>query len=502
MAYEIPINTSSLDVVIAKFKEAAAVVDNLNSSITSGERAMRGMARAGDSMPGGGAGGGGFGGRGRGPSNRVYDIARGAEQRYDIASRRLETARATGNSTLIADAQANLIRQERARARQRELIEGSATHGNAVWDAFMSSRIGPGGKLYPLVNRLRAAGFGSQEQLQAHFAGQGMTPQAAAAAASAAAGSRVSNTAGALQNLGMSAATAGRIAPGIASAASTVASLASAAMPLLIPGAVALAGAVVIGAGANAAAASYRTGGDLYYRSGSSTAAVGQLRGIGAFLGKDAGAASDALAGSLHNGSYGAAVLASRGIVDMGSMTKDRGENYLRAIDELVKMPESQAIRVARDTGMQDELWMRDLSPESRKRVMDSYRESGTDAERQSEAEYRGSKERLGASWDRMVRAVGKPIIDTFNAAVDGLSDPFSPSDPALKPKNKKTGTGASAKDDNTAAVEELTRTLKDGREQVGGGARSMGSVPAGWKLTTMDTALKGEAMALGAFGV
>ena len=492
MAYEIPINTGPLDAIIGKFNDAAAAVERMNASVSKGERAMRGLDQAS---------GGGFGSRGRGPNNRVYDIARGAEQRYDIASRRLETARATGNSTLIADAQANLIRQERARARQRELIEGSATHGNAVWDAFMSSRIGPGGKLYPLVNRLRAAGFGSQEQLQAHFAGQGMTPQAAAAAASAAAGSRVSNTAGALQNLGMSAATAGRLAPGIASAASTVASLASAAMPLLIPGAVALAGAVVIGAGANAAAASYRTGGDLYYRSGSSTTGVGQLRGIGAFLGKDAGAASDALAGALHNGSYGAAVLASRGIVDMGSMTKDRGKNYLRAIDELVKMPESQAIRVARDTGMQDELWMRDLSPDVRSKLMDSYADSGSPGERRAAADFKGRGEINGAQWDKLTRQVMDPLVKFGSWVLGGFGeDDAWEQAKAIGNKGKKTV--SSAKDDNTAAVEELTRTLKSGREQIGGGSRSMGSVPAGWRLTTMDTALKGQAMALGAFGV
>jgi hypothetical protein len=500
MAYEIPISTGPLDAVINKFNDAAAAVERMNASVSKGERAMRGLDRASAGVGGGSTGGGGGVGRGRGPNSRVYDIARGAEQRYDIAARRLQQAEATGNQTLIADARANLIRQERARARQRELVEGSATHGNAVWDAFMSSRIGPGGKLYPLVNRLRAAGFGSQEQLQAHFAAQGMGPQAAAAAASAASASRVSNTAGALQNLGVSAATAGRIAPNVAAAASTVASLASAAMPLLIPGAVALAGAVVVGGAANAAAASYRAGGDLYYRSGSSAAGVGQLRGIGAFLGKDAGAASDALAGALHNGSYGAAILNSRGIVDMGSFTKDRGLNYRRAIEELTKMPESQAIRVARDTGLQDELWMRNLSPESRKRMLDSYDAASSPDEMNSEAEYRGSKVRLGASWDKMVRTIGKPIIDTFNAAIDGLTDPFSPSDPALKPKGKASP--AKAKDDNTAAVEELTRTLKGGRDQVGGGSRSMGAVPAGWKLMTMDSALKSDAMAMGAFGV
>jgi hypothetical protein len=29
-----------------------------------------------------------------------------------------------------------------------------------------------------------------------------------------------------------------------------------------------------------------------------------------------------------------------------------------------------------------------------------------------------------------------------------------------------------------------------------------MGAVPAGWKLMTMDSALKSDAMAMGAFGV
>jgi hypothetical protein len=516
MAYEIPINTSSLDAVIAKFKEAAAAVDTLNGSITSGERAMRGMARASDAMPGGsgsGSGGGGGFGRGRGPNNRVYDIARGAEQRYEIAQRRLDQARATGNKTLIADAQANLIRQERARARQRELVEGSATHGNAVWEAFMSSRIGPGGKLYPLVNRLRAAGFGSQEQLQAHFANQGMAPAAAAKAAQTAAASKVSNTSGALQNLGLSAATAEKIAPGIAGAASAVARLASAAMPLLIPGAIALAGAVGVGVAAENTSQMYRETGNLYYRSGSTPRGVGKLKGLGEFFGKDAGAASDALAGALHNGSYGAAVLNSRGVVDMGSFTRDRGANYIRAINELVKMKESDAIRVARDTGLQDELWIRDLSQRSRDRLMNTYEDMGSDEERHAEAEYTANKIRLGAKGNKLARMIGNPLVNGANKAMEGMeliaavtgklidsaihhTNPFDPG------KGEKSKPEKSAIEENTDAINEHTRTLKDGREQIGGGSRSMGAVPAGWKLMTMDTALKSQAMALGAFGV
>jgi len=261
---------------------------------------------------------------------------------------------------------------------------------------------------------------------------------------------------------------------------------------------------VVVGGAANAAAASYRAGGDLYYRSGSSAAGVGQLRGIGAFLGKDAGAASDALAGALHNGSYGAAILNSRGIVDMGSFTKDRGANYIRAIKELVKMPEAQAIRVARDTGLQDELWLRDLSPESRKRVMDSYGESGSPAERRAEAEYRGSKEILGSKWDRFARQIGAPAVAIATGAIDFVSQVLDPGAAAREAGRRMSGR-KEAKDpvgDNTDAIQDLTRTLKGGRDQVGGGSRSMGAVPAGWKLMTMDSALKGQAMAMGAFGV
>jgi len=499
MAYEIPISTGPLDAVINKFNDAAAAVERMNASVSKGERAMRGLDRA-------------SGGNGRGPASRVYDIARGAEQRYDIAARRLETARATGNSTLIADAQANLIRQERARARQRELVEGSATHGNAVWDAISSSRIGPGGKLYPLVNRLRAAGFGSQEELQAHFAAQGMGPQAAAAAASAASASRVSNTAGALQNLGVSAATAGRIAPNVAGSASAVAALASAALPLIGPVGVAAVATTAAYAAASTAAATQRTAGGIYYSTGSSSYDVARIRGLAGFAGKDPSGAVDALAGALHNGSYGAAVANSRGIVDMGSFTKDRGKNYIRAIKMLRELPERQAIPVARDLGMTNELRLRDLSDDGMRRLENANRPRSK-AERRAAADFDAKGQEFGAAWNDTVTNLG----NIFLPAMTGFVEFFNPKNwadmwedkPLGNPKNWDMRTAADArsgkgavKDDNTAAVEELTRTLKSGREQIGGGSRSVGAVPAGWKLMTMDTALKSDAMAMGAFGV
>jgi hypothetical protein len=50
--------------------------------------------------------------------------------------------------------------------------------------------------------------------------------------------------------------------------------------------------------------------------------------------------------------------------------------------------------------------------------------------------------------------------------------------------------------------MKDRTRTLKGGKKQIGGGSRSMGAVLAGWKLTTLDSTLKGQAMAMGALVV
>jgi hypothetical protein len=326
-----------------------------------------------------------------------------------------------------------------------------------------------------------------------------MAPAAAAKAAKAASDAKISNTAGALQNMGFGAAAAAKVAPGLVGGASAVAALATAAMPLIGPAAIVGLVASASYAAASAAATTQRTAGGLYYSTGSSARDVARIRGLAGFAGKDPGAAVDALAGALHNGSYGAAVAMSHGIVDKGSFTKDRGANYIRAIKMLRELPENQAIPVARDLGMTNELRLRDLSDDGMRRLENANRPRSK-AERRAAADFDAKGQEFGAAWNDTITNLGNIVLP----AMTGFVDFFNPKNwgDTFSPPNEKKKSKSDATSDNTDAIQDLTRTLKDGREQVGGGSRSMGAVPAGWKLMTMDSALKGQAMAMGAFGV
>jgi hypothetical protein len=56
--------------------------------------------------------------------------------------------------------------------------------------------------------------------------------------------------------------------------------------------------------------------------------------------------------------------------------------------------------------------------------------------------------------------------------------------------------------DETTKAIKDLTRTMKDAAEQLGGGTRARGAIPAGWKQMQMENALQSDAISLGAFNV
>jgi hypothetical protein len=121
-------------------------------------------------------------------------------------------------------------------------------------------------------------------------------------------------------------------------------------------------------------------------------------------------------------------------------------------------------------------------------------------AERRAAADFDAKGQEFGAAWNDTITNLGNIVLP----AMTGFVDFFNPKNwgDTFSPPNEKKKSKSDATSDNTDAIQDLTRTLKDGREQIGGGSRSMGAVPAGWKLMTMDSALKGQAMAMGAFGV
>jgi hypothetical protein len=447
MAYEIPINTTSLDGVIKKFQEAGKAADEFYSRATGG----------GTGRLGGGASAS-RGGGSRGPTDPWA--------RADAA--------AAGYLNSPNDPAAKLahIRAMEAVTRANKKITDTVpTQESKMHDLFMTSRVGPGGQLYPLVNRLHAAGLTTGD---------------------------VGKMSGAMTGAGVSPAVAAKMAP-------IAASIAKNAMPLLMAaGGIALGvgGAIAVGAAINGASNSFlddvKAAGTIGYQTGSSPSDVARMRGIGAFTGRNPGDAADSLAGALHNGSYGASVMAGKGIYDLGSFQGDRGSNYMKAIQALRSLPREQAIRVARDIGMSDEMWTYDLNNKQMSELEGMYKPK-TQADINQANSAKIAKTKADVAWDKASSAIGKvltPLSEGFANAINPENWGLRPLH--ISPSKEKGSAKPSPVEKVPAATNETNRILKSGLETIGGNS----VIPAGWKLQTMDSALAGQAMMLGAFGV
>lgn len=317
-----------------------------------------------------------------GPRDRVFQLSRGAHQQYDLAVRRLRTATESGDNGLIEDAQAAVRRAEKALQNQRKTLDGPKPKNREdyIMEAFMTSRVGPGGQLLPLVNRLRKAGLTSAEDLQEKF--------------------------------GMNAGDAAKMAPFIQAAAK-----------LALPVAGAIAGVGAAFALAEYSAATYRKVGGAYWTAGGTPGETAQMLGIG---GDNAAQKAMSLGSALQQGTYGASYMRGKGVVDLGPYTVDKASNYIRAIDELRKIKtDKQAIRVARDLGMTDDLWMRDLSQPDFERRKSSMAGLGDPGYRAQAATYQNNKDILGNNLERLGAELGNIFTPIINSGAKGLANTF-----------------------------------------------------------------------------
>lgn len=465
MAIEIPIDRpnlgpyfADLDRLNAKFKEVQASADNLSEA--AGAKPSKG----------GGAKGMG-GGRainwddpwGKLDSLRLQRYLGKREGLGDDALRGLDLA---------------IARQTKRVARSEKELSGGKTQGEKLLDALMTSRVtmGMGGRMQfaPLFGKLASAGLVDPSKYMGAL-------------------DKFANTPGVL----------------------------SAVTKLAIPAAVAAAGAVGVYRLAEASAASMRSGSAAFWTSGGTPRETGQLSAIGGFLGMTAEQAAQRaveLGDRLRGGGYGASYLRSRGIVDQGIWTTDKATNFLKAIEALRTIKsDSQAIRVARDLGMSDVLRVRDISPGTYGRLKDSMGDYGSPSQRKAEANYNAQKETFSNYWDSMVRSIGEPLLGSINGVVSG--DIFKgPTNPgwydALRnvlnlglsvtpfPKLPQNGRTGSDTKENTQAIKDMTRTMKDHAEWLGGGARARGALPAAWTYMQMEEGLRSDARSLGAFSV
>lgn len=425
-----------------------------------------------------------------GPRSKTFTLAKGANQNLDVARHELDIALASGDQGLIDDAKANVRRKEEALQRQNKLLNGPSRE-DAVMEAFMSSRMA-GGRLLPLVNKLRKAGMSTAEDLESE--------------------------------LGLSPAMAQKLAPIVATAA-------AAALPLA--GGL-IAGGAIVGLMTSAAATGRRSS-DAFWSAGGTPLETARLMALG-------GDASKAMAfgDALRRGSYGSAYMNSRGIYDLGPYSIDKAGNYVRGIDELRKIKsDQQAIRVARDLGLSDELWRRDLDPEQYDRIKRSMDDLATPQARKAYARYRGAGEEFSNQWEKFKMEQGTPwmeagadalgargfwhqagtwlqlaamgtaasslvlgpemlipaaALELLGLGAEGIGNRTDPKARSVKPEDLKTGNGI--------RMRNAQRRWSNEVETLGGGSRTAGALPPGYVFQYQDDGFTAASLNLGAFNV
>lgn len=162
-----------------------------------------------------------------------------------------------------------------------------------------------------------------------------------------------------------------------------------------------------------------------YYGAGGTGVETGALTSIGRFLGRsgaDEAGAAESFGNALHAGTYGAGYFRSRGIVDFGGLTTNKATNYLAAVRALANEPDaSTAMRVARDTGLQSELFLRDLPASQREELLNGMMDAQSPSERRSEARYQFMKTEVGSWWSRQLRAGSDMVMTLYHLGAAGL---------------------------------------------------------------------------------
>jgi hypothetical protein len=302
---------------------------------------------------------------------------------------------------------------------------------------------------------------------------------------------------------------------GLAGAKTALKSIVTGAFPFLLG-----AGAVAAVAGGayelmNAGSASSRRIGNAFYSAGGGNGtSTGQNLGLAGFMGTDAagmaGMATN-LGERLRGGGYGASIMRQGGVIDLGRFTIDKFANLTKAIDLLRGMEEKKAIMVARDLGIESLLYTRDISSTT----LGALRRSGgqmTPEERKSNAEYDANRARLGNDIDNGYRAVANPVIRSTNFLMDflgGISGNAESMTNLIYRFGWKTrgeaaieaGKGGKTSD-LVDALGNLTRTIKDHQEFIGGGTRARGAMPAGQKGGQLEESLRSQAQIYGAFTI
>jgi len=420
--------------------------------------------------------------------------------------------RGVSAGTEYNDAKVRMLKSEKAVERWEKSLEPKS-EADKLRDVLMTSRIGPDGKLYPIVGRMMSAGLLGEDALGNMKAG--LVNGGGIAGKLARAMGTASNAVTAAESAGV----AGRAA-GIGAAAAYA-----------TPAAIALAAIAVGVASRNEAARIGREHADTFYTAGGGTSG---LTSIGNFFGTSGAAEAanaNALGDKLRGGGYGAAYLRQKGIYDLGIWQNDRSDNYKRTLEALWNDPnQNRAIRVARDLGMSDKLYGRDLNESTRNQVLEGEKWRDSEWVRRVGAASQADASATSGMWDQAKIGIaalwhhaGNGLFsDAYRTAtsgdiqgndvarvglkalVQGLGGPIGMGlledsiDRAFPHRRARSGKQATAGDGDFG--ENVGRAARE--ETIGGGDRVRRAVPAGWRQIQMDDALSGQAANLGAFNL
>lgn len=213
-----------------------------------------------------------------------------------------------------------------------------------------------------------------------------------------------------------------------------------------------------------------------------------------------------------------------RAVPGMGDPS-NKIDRFIQLIKGIANDPnEERARRAAQSLGMEEFLNLRNLSPETRAKVLKNVKPPSK-ADVQAAAEFNAQIGIIGDSFQRIVTRIGNPVLRVAAAVIDKIADSMDylaenahivqafVLGPLLDLVELVTGrkidrSGGSNNtkspiDRNTDAVNENTKALNNAREVFGGGDRARSAVPQAWRSRQFqDRYMRAQAAAMGAFSV
>jgi hypothetical protein len=404
---------------------------------------------------------------------RAARSAVGPMERLARAKAQLASAEASGNPNTVFDAKHALLRAQKGVQRADALMNPSGPAGIADLIATSRLAIGPNGKmqLMPLVNRMMASGLLGRGSLG------GILSFAGGSAGGAALG-------------GMSAAAG--------------------------PVGLAVAAIAFLGVAAKTAAETITEFSKAQFAAGGTGSQTAQLVRMSAALGIDAPGRARQFGERIWTDGIAKGMASRLGIDVRGGPfgNLNDAQKYLRAVEALsdpTRTTDSQAMRMARSFGMDDELLLRRASPGMRSQALGAMGREFSPDEQMKAADAQIAMNLAMADFKIALTDIGTDVLPTLTEGLQGLSWGLRNIGLILNPGSwgaqlgaKLVGKGseqaktAAAMDSHTQAMAAHTQALNRHTGIVGGRAGVRGAVPRAWKYQIADQGLRDGAIGMG----